>query len=154
MALGCEQTSCLAELGGALGVRYLIVPSVGKIGASYLINLKLVDVEAVLPLWRDRREITKESDLVGAVGELSQSLHVFRHPQAAKSALGPIALGVVGALLAGSGAGHFWLAKRRYEDLPSRSNYEAAQVASQVGDPLVAGGLLTSLVGVVWWVMQ
>ena len=44
-ALGCEQESCLAELGGALGVPLLIVPSLGKLGGVYLLALKINDVE-------------------------------------------------------------------------------------------------------------
>jgi TolB-like protein len=42
--LGCtEDASCYAEIGGALGVDYLLVGSVGKIGALVRLDLKLVD---------------------------------------------------------------------------------------------------------------
>lgn len=42
--LGCsEDASCLAELGGALGVDYLLVGSVGRLGKLLRLDLKLVD---------------------------------------------------------------------------------------------------------------
>jgi len=42
--LGCtEEASCLAEIGGALGVEYVVVGSLGRIGGLYRLDLKLVD---------------------------------------------------------------------------------------------------------------
>ena len=38
--MGCGDDSCLAELGGALGVPYLVSPSLGKLGSVFVINLK------------------------------------------------------------------------------------------------------------------
>jgi hypothetical protein len=46
--LGCsEDTQCLAELGGALGVERLVIGSVGKLADSYLISLKLISTKRV-----------------------------------------------------------------------------------------------------------
>ncbi len=43
--LGCsDDSSCLAEIGGALGVDYMITGQVGQIGSRYRISLILVDV--------------------------------------------------------------------------------------------------------------
>ena len=41
--LGCDETSCLAEIGGALGVDYLIAGQVGQIGTRYRVSLLVVD---------------------------------------------------------------------------------------------------------------
>jgi TolB-like protein len=41
--LGCEETGCLAEIGGALGVDYLVTGQVGQIGTRYRISLLVVD---------------------------------------------------------------------------------------------------------------
>jgi len=42
--LGCgDETSCLAEIGGALGVDYMVTGQVGQIGSQYRISLLLVD---------------------------------------------------------------------------------------------------------------
>src|SRR5437867_3391141 len=44
--LGCaEDMSCMAEIGGALGVENLLLASVGKLGTSWLFHLKLIDVK-------------------------------------------------------------------------------------------------------------
>jgi len=43
--LGCSNDSCLAEIGGALGVARLTVGTLNRLGESWLINLKLVDVK-------------------------------------------------------------------------------------------------------------
>lgn len=44
--LQCKSdTSCLMEIGGALGVDYLVTGSVGRLGDAYVIALKLMDVQ-------------------------------------------------------------------------------------------------------------
>jgi len=48
--LGCEETSCLAEIGGALGVDYLVVGNIAKLGDTYLINLRLIDAKKAFVL--------------------------------------------------------------------------------------------------------
>jgi len=46
--LACEgETTCLAEVGGALGVDKLVVGHAGKLGDAYVVSLRLVDVNAV-----------------------------------------------------------------------------------------------------------
>lgn len=42
--LGCSDESCLAEIGGALGVEYLVDGNVGSMGGVFLIHLKLIDI--------------------------------------------------------------------------------------------------------------
>ncbi len=44
--LGCDDTSCLAEIAGALGAELLFVMSVGDAGARWAVNAKLIDVQA------------------------------------------------------------------------------------------------------------
>jgi TolB-like protein len=44
--VGCtDDFSCLAEVGGALGVDFILVGSLGKMGALYRIDVKLVEVK-------------------------------------------------------------------------------------------------------------
>lgn len=48
-ALGCtDSVTCLAEIGGALGVDKLIVGSVGKVESSFVISLRLIDARRVI----------------------------------------------------------------------------------------------------------
>ncbi len=42
--VGCVETSCLAEIGGALGVEQIVTGSMAKIGESILLVLRVVDV--------------------------------------------------------------------------------------------------------------
>ncbi len=45
--LGCDELGCISEIGGALGVRWVVVGNISRFGALYLLNLKLMDVERV-----------------------------------------------------------------------------------------------------------
>lgn len=42
--LGDEALACFVEIGGALGVDYLATGAVGKLGETFLLHLKLIDV--------------------------------------------------------------------------------------------------------------
>jgi TolB-like protein len=44
MAVGCADDACMAQIGGALGVDRLITGDAGKLGDTFIINLRLVDV--------------------------------------------------------------------------------------------------------------
>jgi len=44
--LACDDASCIAEIGGALGVQLMVTGNVGKFGTVYAVNLKLIDVRA------------------------------------------------------------------------------------------------------------
>jgi TolB-like protein len=39
-----DDTSCLVEIGGALGVDFLVSGSIGKLGDTYVLSLKLMDI--------------------------------------------------------------------------------------------------------------
>ena len=43
--IGCDDASCLAEIGGVLGVQYLVTGNVALFGGVYAINLKLIDIK-------------------------------------------------------------------------------------------------------------
>lgn len=43
----CTDQSCLAEIGGALGARWVVVGNVSLFGKTHLLNLKLIDVVGV-----------------------------------------------------------------------------------------------------------
>ena len=45
--LGCDSESCMADIGGALGVRWMVMGNISLFGKTYLLNLKLLDVERV-----------------------------------------------------------------------------------------------------------
>ena len=43
---GCTDTSCMVAIGGALGVDKILMGSVGKLGTSYMLNLKLINISS------------------------------------------------------------------------------------------------------------
>jgi TolB-like protein len=60
--LGCtEDAACMAEVGGALGVDYLLVGNVAKLGASWLVHLKLMDVKKVTTVATSDRRLKDKS---------------------------------------------------------------------------------------------
>lgn len=46
----CANDSCMAELAGALGVEFLVTGNLGKLGESYLLNIKMLDVKRAVTL--------------------------------------------------------------------------------------------------------
>ena len=54
-AVGCDDASCMAELGNALGVDYLAAGNISTLDASIVVTLKLIDVKATRVLARTSR---------------------------------------------------------------------------------------------------
>jgi hypothetical protein len=44
--LGCTDTACLAEIGGAMGAREVLMGTLARFGNAYLLTLRLVDTRA------------------------------------------------------------------------------------------------------------
>jgi TolB-like protein len=67
--LGCtDDSNCLAEIGGALGVDYVMVGSLGRLGALYRVDLKLVDSKKARVLGRFGESVEgSEEKLVATV---------------------------------------------------------------------------------------
>jgi hypothetical protein len=78
--LGCSDSSCLAEIGGALGVDYLLSTEVSEVGGVWLLSTTLLDIGKANSLKRVSKKADKVRDLV----ELAQ--------QATSEALGALGL--------------------------------------------------------------
>ncbi len=76
--LGCGEASCLAEIGGALGVDYIVGSEVSQVGGTWLISLSLVDISKAQAVARLTKRATGEAQLVdvttAAVTELLGAL--------------------------------------------------------------------------------
>jgi hypothetical protein len=57
--LTCVESSCLAEIGGALGADRVLTGSVSKLGESYLAHLQLVDARKAVVLHEADRRLKK-----------------------------------------------------------------------------------------------
>jgi TolB-like protein len=67
--LGCtDDSNCLAEIGGALGVEYVMIGTLGKLGALYRVDMKLVDARKARVAGRFGESVEgSEEKLVAAV---------------------------------------------------------------------------------------
>lgn len=108
MLSGCDEQSaaCLAELAGALGARYIVTGTAGRLGTLMILTLSLVDTTNPGLTRRERIEAARLEDLPrlvdNAVGALTGTVIASSGPAATP----PSAL----ALGAGIGAGAFGIA--------------------------------------------
>lgn len=72
--LGCGSGGCMAALGGALGVPLMIVPSLGKLGGKFILNIKLTNVELAKVVARVNSEVADEAELKAAFEQLIDRL--------------------------------------------------------------------------------
>jgi TolB-like protein len=88
--LECDDTKCLAQVGGALGVQQLMSGNIGMIGNTYLINLKLIDIDNVVVLNRISQEY--KGDEAGLIGKLKETVAgLFGEKKPAAPAPAPVA---------------------------------------------------------------
>ena len=71
-ALGCDDTNCLAELGGALGVPYLMDSTISKVGGQFVVTLKILAVEEAKVLARKVAMVADEAGLIPSLRRSSQ----------------------------------------------------------------------------------
>jgi TolB-like protein len=68
--MGCgEDSSCLAEIGGALGAEYVLMSQVGRIGSRFHMSIQLLDGRKGVPLSRVSRFSNSSED---ALAEAAQ----------------------------------------------------------------------------------
>jgi hypothetical protein len=85
-AVGCNDNSCLAELGGALGVPFLAHVSIGKLGDEFVLTLKVISVEEAKVLGRAMRTASKEAQLLKLIAELAKEAAKVSDSGAVKTA--------------------------------------------------------------------
>lgn len=66
--MGCTESSCMAQIGGALGVEFVLVPDVGVFGDRWLMGLALLDVAKANAVKRANRVSATQGGLVDQVG--------------------------------------------------------------------------------------
>ncbi len=171
--LGCSEGSCLAEIGGALGVDYLLSSEVGQIGGRWLLSATLLDVAKATGLQRASRAAKSQDGLVDlvptVVAEAFSGILVAKEPAppvavanaeergGTRRIAGYSLVGLGGALLAGGGVAGF-LAYRQHAaaaDLagpaPTQDEYDTAKAGiankARIADGLYAAGVIAAGVG-------
>jgi hypothetical protein len=87
--LGCSESNCLAEIGGALGAQFIVTSSVAKLGESWLVHLRLLDAEKAQVVRESDRRIKKGNidDVLDALPQMVSELFGAAQPQQAPIAL-------------------------------------------------------------------
>lgn len=80
-AVDCDDSQCLAQIGGALGVDEMVTGSIAKLGTTLVISLKRVDPSAAKVLGQATREVREASD--DAMLDAVMPLVVDLYPEAA-----------------------------------------------------------------------
>lgn len=79
--LECDDTKCLAQVGGALGVSRLVAGNIGMLGQTYVINLKLIDIDNATVLNRISEKYEGgEAGLIDKMGEGIRKLFNVKEP--------------------------------------------------------------------------
>ncbi len=105
--LGCQDTGCLVELGGALGVREVVTGTLTRLGGVYFLALRRIDVRSTRVLRESSRSVADEAGLVAALGAEVAELYpadaaTAGPPSGGALALAPPASPSAGAVLAGT----------------------------------------------------
>jgi TolB-like protein len=169
--LGCsEDAACLAEIGGALGVDYLLVGSVGRIGALLRLDLKLVEARKARVVGRVGTSLDQQAEkLVEATQNgVRALLHELSPAEPVARPSGPsrwpawVAIGAGGAALA-AGLGSAALSASEYRSLKAAradvgyaASYDARAAKVRryalLADVLAPAGAVTlGAGGWLWW---
>jgi TolB-like protein len=85
-AMGCDTTSCLAEMASAMGVDYVVFGDVGKLGNAFIVTLRLYDSKKNDTI---SRETLQAPDLDGVRSGLDASVARLMAPVALVAAAAP-----------------------------------------------------------------
>lgn len=113
-AVGCDESSCLAEIANALGARYVVYGRVGKLDETILLQLNLFDASVGKPVSRQEAQGAKLQDLSNDMPQVLDGLlkplglvstaPVTQGALVEQKAAGPSPLFLAGAGVAGVGA--------------------------------------------------
>lgn len=110
-ALDCDSNSdsCLAEIAGAMGARYVVNGTLARMGGLLVCNLTLFDAQASRSVMRESAEATSPEELLRRVDEAVLRLAApigggkAKEQARAPTSSGPSALSITGGVIAGLG---------------------------------------------------
>jgi TolB-like protein len=159
-ALGCDEDSCLAQLGGALGVPYLLMGSLGRVGSRYMLNIKLLAVEDAKVAGRITQMFATEDAIINGLGLSLTALlsDAFKAaPTASAKRIRPLSqwaglgLGAVGAGLTAYSFSPLNSAQTAYNTNPTDRTSAAVTTAYNEANVVMTTGLLGVAVGAGLW---
>jgi hypothetical protein len=88
--LGCTDAACLAEIGGALGVDRIVASHIGKVGSTYVVNIKLINIRKADTEGRVYETVRGEVDaLIATIRTSAGKLFANDNPGGAAAASAP-----------------------------------------------------------------
>lgn len=165
--MGCAEAgdSCAAELGGALGTRWLITGVVSSAGNRQRIDLKLLDSNKGAAALREGRTFDRNA-LFDVVPELAASLRRFIEVETGVNAVekpvrvAPWLVAGAGAVVAGVGGGLLGWASADVDGLRRRlamtsytdanAQLQSANLRGGLGLGLLIAGVVTIGAGLLW----
>jgi hypothetical protein len=164
-ALGCDASNCLVELGGALGVPFLLIPSLGRLGDRYLLQAKILLVEDARVVARAQVSTDQYRQLLDVVERLAEALIAQTFKEAVPTRWRPrmrwTGIGLAAAGAAGSAYGYwrgvqqvaqFQQSVNNTDGLPGQAAVESFQSGIDRADRSVAIGYGAALIGALLWV--
>jgi TolB-like protein len=160
--LGCSESSCLAELTGALGAEYVVPGQLARSSAGYRVTVKAVKASTGVAVFAWTTEQPTEgravSELTRCAAEFATSIGATPQRQLA---VAPLVVGGVGGVAAAVGAGFLVSAAVAWGDLQKRGveavSQDRALVASRdgavhqvVGFALVGAGVTALVAALIW----
>jgi hypothetical protein len=73
-ASGCTDTECAVEMGKMLAARKMLLGTIGRLGSSFHVNARIVDVEAGTLDFAESAQAASEDELAAAVKAFASSL--------------------------------------------------------------------------------
>ena len=148
-ATGCDTSSCLGEIAGALGARWVVFGDATQLGALMVVNLSLFDVERATSAQRTSFEIRDQADIpararAAAAALAGTGLTAHAAPAApAGLPLLPVTLVVAGSVVLLGGLG--------FDVVSPTSNNRALDAGDFVGPVAWVGGAAVIVVGALMW---
>ncbi len=163
--LGCEDASCLAELGGALGAQEIVTGTLSILGDDFVLVVRRLDVARVQVIAETTANVprAKPAKMQGTVRAAVDEIYgIAAAPTPEHHATAwPWILGA-GALAAAAGSAWGWVQYANFASVRSQSavagtaptyaNAQSAQSMAQIGVPVgiataaVAAGLVIGVV--------
>ncbi|NOZ85983.1 MAG: hypothetical protein GXP49_06930 [Deltaproteobacteria bacterium] len=132
---GCDDVSCMAEIGAAMGARFLIYSNVGKVGGAYLATVSLIDTKDGSV--SNRQSITVQNEkrilagmevaakrLVGLKAELPPLEQAGKPANLAPWKWSALAGGLLMAALGGAGTGLAVSNRNKADDADKQSDMD------------------------------
>ncbi len=161
MALDCEDASCMTELGGALGVPYLLTANLGQVGDQLLLNVRLIAVDKAEVIGRISEAYADPPGVLKGLKPLARQLLVEALGPKTPAASGSrarkppwlaLALGLSGAAVTGIGYRYALASEATFTTDPSPATYDQLKADVRTANQLVAGGWsLLAVATAGWW---